>query len=81
MAYLQYEFTQLGYDDVLTKLSKLENDQIKAQVQAYYDNMFDVSVLIQDSEARIQAEDRSARLENRLYDEQEQRLQQECESY
>ena len=79
--HLQYEFSCLNYDHILQKLVDKGNDQIKAQVKAYYDNMFDVSVLIGDSEARIAAEDRSNTLENRLYDEQEQRLQQEYSAF
>merc|ERR1719461_1516501 len=78
--HLQFEFSTLGYDQILARMKDFESEEIKAQVQAYYDNMFDVSVLINDSEARIAAEDRSQRLENKLYDEQEQRLQQEYNS-
>ena len=78
--HLQHEFTNLGYDQVLHMLTRIDNNDIKAQVQAYYDNMFDVQVLIHASEARIAAEDRSQRLENKLYDEQEQRLQQDYDA-
>ena len=55
--HLQHEFTNLGYDQVLHMLTRIDNNDIKAQVQAYYDNMFDVQVLIHDSKARIAAED------------------------
>ena len=34
--HLQYEYSCLGYDQILHKLVGCGNDQIKAQVQAYY---------------------------------------------
>ena len=78
--HLQFEFNSLGYDQILCRMKDFKSEEIKAQVQAYYDNMIDVSVLINDSEARIAAESRSNNLDNKLYDEQEQRLQQEYDS-
>ncbi|XP_015284431.1 PREDICTED: formin-like protein 1 [Gekko japonicus] len=50
--FLQYEFTQLGLDDYLEKLRYSESDKLQVQIQAYLDNIFDVSALLEDTETK-----------------------------
>nr|XP_056719298.1 LOW QUALITY PROTEIN: formin-like protein 1 [Euleptes europaea] len=50
--FLQYEFTQLGLDEYLEKLRYTESDKLQVQIQAYLDNIFDVSALLEDTETK-----------------------------
>ncbi|XP_077169055.1 formin-like protein 1 isoform X3 [Paroedura picta] len=50
--FLQYEFTQLGLDNYLEKLRYTESDKLQVQIQAYLDNIFDVSALLEDTETK-----------------------------
>jgi len=75
--HLQWEFTLLGLDKRLKQLSKTKTDKLRIQIHAYCDNMFDVKMLIEDSEARILAENKTGQLENKLFLEQERRVEQE----
>lgn len=40
--HLQYEFTALGLDEYLEKLSLTESEELQIQISAYLDNVFDV---------------------------------------
>ncbi|XP_043082984.1 formin-like protein 1 [Puntigrus tetrazona] len=50
--YLQHEFTQLGLDGYLEKLTLSESERLQVQIQAYLDNVFDVGALLEDAEAK-----------------------------
>ncbi|XP_070249430.1 formin-like protein 1 isoform X4 [Myotis yumanensis] len=50
--FLQYEFTHLGLDLYLEKLRVTESDKLQVQIQAYLDNVFDVGVLLEDTETK-----------------------------
>ncbi|XP_053119137.1 formin-like protein 1 isoform X3 [Hemicordylus capensis] len=50
--FLQYEFTHLGLDEYLEKLRYTESDKLQVQIQAYLDNIFDVSALLEDTETK-----------------------------
>uniref|UniRef100_A0A9J7ZHJ4 Formin-like protein 1 n=1 Tax=Cyprinus carpio carpio TaxID=630221 RepID=A0A9J7ZHJ4_CYPCA len=50
--YLQYEFTQLGLDSYLEKLTVTESERLQVQIQAYLDNVFDVGAMLEDAEAK-----------------------------
>ena len=45
-----------------------ESDRLKVQIQAYLDNMFDVSNLLEESELKITALERVEQLEEQLLD-------------
>ena len=77
---LQWEFSLLGLDKKLKSLQHSKIENLKVQVLAYLDNMFNVAALIEDSEARILAENNSGELENKLYLEQERRVEQEYDA-
>ena len=49
-------------------LRETESDRLKVQIQAYLDNMFDVSNLLEDSEMKITALERVELLEEQLFD-------------
>ena len=78
--HLQWEFTLLGLDKRLKQLKNTKTDKLRIQIQAYCDNMFDVKSLIEDSEARILAENKTGELENKLFLEQERRVEQEYDA-
>ncbi|KAM6174990.1 formin-like protein 1 isoform 1-T1 [Erethizon dorsatum] len=50
--FLQYEFTNLGLDLYLERLRLTESDKLRVQIQAYLDNIFDVSALLEDTETK-----------------------------
>uniref|UniRef100_A0A286XYP0 Formin like 1 n=1 Tax=Cavia porcellus TaxID=10141 RepID=A0A286XYP0_CAVPO len=50
--FLQYEFTNLGLDLCLERLRLTESDKLRVQIQAYLDNVFDVSTLLEDTETK-----------------------------
>ncbi|XP_033619038.1 formin-like protein 1 [Fukomys damarensis] len=50
--FLQYEFTNLGLDLYLERLRPTESDKLRVQIQAYLDNVFDVSALLEDTETK-----------------------------
>ncbi|XP_006776977.1 PREDICTED: formin-like protein 1 [Myotis davidii] len=50
--FLQYEFTHLGLDLYLERLRVTESDKLQVQIQAYLDNVFDVGVLLEDTETK-----------------------------
>ncbi|XP_066119495.1 formin-like protein 1 isoform X3 [Saccopteryx bilineata] len=50
--FLQYEFTHLGLDLYLERLRLTESDKLQVQIQAYLDNIFDVGVLLEDTETK-----------------------------
>ncbi|KAM7067374.1 formin-like protein 1 isoform 4-T4 [Molossus nigricans] len=50
--FLQYEFTHLGLDLYLERLRLTESDKLQVQIQAYLDNVFDVGVLLEDTETK-----------------------------
>ncbi|XP_023573715.1 formin-like protein 1 isoform X2 [Octodon degus] len=50
--FLQYEFTNLGLDLYLERLRLTESDKLRVQIQAYLDNVFDVSALLEDTETK-----------------------------
>ncbi|XP_075767588.1 LOW QUALITY PROTEIN: formin-like protein 1 [Pelodiscus sinensis] len=50
--FLQYEFTHLGLDEYLERLRHTESDKLQVQIQAYLDNIFDVSALLEDTETK-----------------------------
>jgi len=78
--HLQHEFTLLGLDDYLDRLRTTESDRLKVQIQAYLDNMFDVSTLLEDSESKHMALERIDRLEDQLLKKNEQNTWQEYEN-
>lgn len=51
--HLQYEFTALGLDEYLEKLSLTESEELQIQISAYLDNVFDVAALMEDSETKV----------------------------
>ncbi|XP_058620590.1 formin-like protein 1 [Onychostoma macrolepis] len=76
--YLQYEFTQLGIDSYLEKLTVTESERLQVQIQAYLDNVFDIGAMLEDAEAKNtimehleELQEQNAQLNNRL---------QQCES-
>uniref|UniRef100_A0A8C1JWB1 Formin like 1 n=1 Tax=Cyprinus carpio TaxID=7962 RepID=A0A8C1JWB1_CYPCA len=76
--YLQYEFTQLGLDSYLEKLTVTESERLQVQIQAYLDNVFDVGAMLEDAEAKNT-------IMEHLEEQQEQNTQlitrlQQCES-
>lgn len=65
--HLQYEFTQLGLDDYLVnKLRNTESEDLQVQIQAYLDNVFDVSALMEDAEAKTTAIEATVELQAQL---------------
>ncbi|XP_030626141.1 formin-like protein 1 [Chanos chanos] len=50
--HLQYEFTNLGLDQYLETLRLTESERLQVQIQAYLDNVFDVSALLEDAETK-----------------------------
>ncbi|CAG7723964.1 unnamed protein product [Allacma fusca] len=64
--YLQYEFSQLGVDYYLDKLKNTQSEELKVQIGAYLDNVFDVAALMEDSETKSAALERVADLEEEL---------------
>ncbi|XP_033103480.1 formin-like protein 2 isoform X3 [Anneissia japonica] len=66
-SHLQYEFTKLGLENYLEKLRNTESDRLQVQIQAYLDNHFDVSNLMEDSETKTAALERVAELEDHMY--------------
>ncbi|KAH7965332.1 hypothetical protein HPB49_006077 [Dermacentor silvarum] len=51
--HLQYEFTFLGLDEYLERLRSTESEELKVQISAYLDNVFDVHALMEDSETKM----------------------------
>ena len=49
-------------------MRETESDRLRVQIQAYLDNMFDVSHLLEDSEMKITALERVEQLEEQLFD-------------
>ncbi|XP_037936556.1 formin-like protein isoform X5 [Teleopsis dalmanni] len=64
--HLQYEFTALGLDKYLEKLRMTESEELKVQISAYLDNVFDVAALMEDSETKTAALERVQELEDQL---------------
>ncbi|XP_059473363.1 formin-like protein [Neocloeon triangulifer] len=64
--HLQYEFTSLGLDQYLENLRHTESEELKVQILAYLDNVFDVHALMEDSELKTVALERVADLEEEL---------------
>ncbi|EEB13774.1 conserved hypothetical protein [Pediculus humanus corporis] len=64
--HLQFEFTALGLDDYLEKLRLSESEELQVQISAYLDNVFDVNVLMEDSETKTAALEKVAELEDEL---------------
>ena len=64
--HLQYEFTILGLDDYLKRLRLTESEQLQTQISAFYDNVFDVSALMDDSETKTAALEKVSELEEEL---------------
>ncbi|KAK8758375.1 hypothetical protein V5799_003996 [Amblyomma americanum] len=64
--HLQYEFTFLGLDEYLERLRSTESEELKVQISAYLDNVFDVHALMEDSETKSAAIDRVAELEAQI---------------
>ncbi|CDW55856.1 formin protein CG32138 like [Trichuris trichiura] len=50
--YLQHEFTLLGLDGYLEKLKNSECEELLVQVNAYFDNVYDVGQLAEDAEQK-----------------------------
>nr|XP_039251877.1 formin-like protein 2 isoform X1 [Styela clava] len=78
--HLQYEFTMLGLDEYLETLRLTESDRLKVQIQAYIDNMFDVSALLEDSELKTTALERVESLEDQVLTLNEKIQEQEYEN-
>lgn len=78
--HLQYEFTMLGLDEYLETLRLTESDRLKVQIQAYLDNMFDVSALLEDSELKVSALERVESLEDQVLTLNEKIQEQEYEN-
>lgn len=64
--HLQYEFTALGLDKYLEKLRMTESEELKVQISAYLDNVFDVAALMEDSETKTAALERVQELEDQV---------------
>ncbi|KAL1417464.1 hypothetical protein MTO96_000564 [Rhipicephalus appendiculatus] len=64
--HLQYEFTFLGLDEYLERLRSTESEELKVQISAYLDNVFDVHALMEDSETKSAAIDRVTELEAQI---------------
>lgn len=64
--FLQYEFSQLGIDQYLEKLKNTPSEELRVQILAYLDNVFDVAALMEDSETKNAAVERVAELEEEL---------------
>ncbi|ODN05923.1 hypothetical protein Ocin01_00732 [Orchesella cincta] len=64
--YLQYEFSQLGIDQYLERLKITPSEELRVQILAYLDNVFDVAALMEDSETKNAAVERVAELEEEL---------------
>lgn len=64
--HLQYEFTALGLDNYLEKLRLTESEELKVQISAYLDNVFDVAALMEDSETKTAALERVQELEDQV---------------
>ncbi|XP_075237526.1 formin-like protein [Lycorma delicatula] len=64
--HLQYEFTKLGLDEYLEKLKHTESEELKVQILAYLDNVFDVAALMEDSETKTAALEKVSELEDEL---------------
>jgi len=52
----------------IQELKNTESDRLKVQIQAYLDNMFDVSSLLEDSEIKLSALERVDQLEEQLFE-------------
>ncbi|XP_017090055.2 formin-like protein isoform X1 [Drosophila bipectinata] len=64
--HLQYEFTALGLDKYLERIRLTESEELKVQISAYLDNVFDVAALMEDSETKTAALERVQELEDQL---------------
>lgn len=64
--HLQYEFTALRLDEYLDKLRMNESEELKVQISAYLDNVFDVAALMEDSETKTTALEQVQELEDNL---------------
>lgn len=64
--HLQYEFTALQLDECLRKLQQTESEELHVQISAYLDNVFDVAVLMEDSETKTAALERVQDMEDDL---------------
>ncbi|XP_017034228.1 formin-like protein isoform X1 [Drosophila kikkawai] len=64
--HLQYEFTALGLDKYLERIRLTESEELKVQISAYLDNVFDVAALMEDSETKTSALERVQELEDQL---------------
>ncbi|CAB3373121.1 Hypothetical predicted protein [Cloeon dipterum] len=64
--HLQYEFTSLGLDQYLENLRHTESEELRVQILAYLDNVFDVHALMEDSELKTVALERVTDLEEKL---------------
>lgn len=64
--FLQYEFSQLGIDQYLERLKNTPSEELRVQILAYLDNVFDVAALMEDSETKNAAVERVAELEEEL---------------
>ena len=49
-------------------MRETESDRLRVQIQAYLDNMFHVSTLLEDSEMKLTAMERVEELEEQLLD-------------
>ncbi|XP_034658023.1 formin-like protein isoform X3 [Drosophila subobscura] len=64
--HLQYEFTALGLDKYLERIRLTESEELKVQISAYLDNVFDVAALMEDSETKTSALERVQELDDQL---------------
>lgn len=65
--HLQYEFTQLGLDEYLeNKLKQNESEDLQVQIQAYLDNILDVTNLVEEAEQKNNALERLQQLMEKL---------------
>ncbi|XP_052246158.1 formin-like protein isoform X2 [Dreissena polymorpha] len=64
--HLQHEFSIIGLDAYLQKLSHTESDRLAVQVHAYLDNVIDVAALLEDSETKTEALEKAAELEDEV---------------
>lgn len=61
--HLQHEFSLLGLDPYLVQLQQTESEELKLQILAYLDNVFDVAQLMEDSMAKSACLERIDELE------------------
>jgi formic-like protein len=64
--FLQGEFSMLGLDDIIERLSETEDEVLRGQLQAYRDNILDVGILqrgVNEAKAALKL---AARLEDEL---------------